>query len=98
MSARSAVALERGADEELLSKVDDYDDSDLTASQKAALRLADAYLGSPADMTDEDRAEVAAQLTTTQIVETTLKLTGFSSDKVMVALGLDFDEITPFML
>ncbi len=96
MSARGAVALQQGATEELLAKVDDYHNSDLTPAQKAALQLADAYLGSPADLTDAVRIEAAEQLTAGQAVEVVLKLMGFSSDKVMVALGLDMDEVRIF--
>jgi hypothetical protein len=96
MSARSAVALQQGADEELLSEVDHYQDSTLTPAQRAALVVADAYLGSPAEMSDAARAQVAASLSATQVVELALKLMGFSSDKVMVALGLDLDEVRTF--
>src|SRR3954471_3932003 len=98
MSARSAVALQQGVDEEILAEVDHYEDrdSDLSPAQKAALRLADAYLDSPAEMSDQAKQEVAASLSATQIVETVLKLMGFSNDKVMVALGLDFEEIKIF--
>lgn len=95
MTVRGAVAQQQGLDEAKLAKVDRYRESDLSASEKAALALADAYLGSPGDMTDAVRAEVSAQLDAAQIVELLLKLTGFSSDKVMIALGLDFDEIKP---
>ena len=98
MSARSAVALQQGADEQMLAAVDNYADSDLSPHQQAALRLADAYLNSPADMTDEVRREVAAQLTTLQIVELVVQLMVNSSDKTMVALGLDFDEIRVFTM
>lgn len=98
MSARSAVALQQGADEELLAKADHYEESDLDAPQKAALRLADAYLGSPAGMTDAVRREVADHLTAGQAIEVVLKLMGFSSDKVMVALGLDMDEVSTFTM
>ena len=98
MSARSAVALQQGVDEEMLAEVDRYEDSDsdLAPAQKAALRLADAYLNAPAEMSDAAKQEIAANLSATQIVETVLKLMGFSNDKVMVALGLDFDEIKIF--
>ena len=98
MSARSAVALQRGADEEMLTAVDHYRDSDLTASQQAALALADAYLTSPRDLNDAVTQEVAAHLTAAQAVEVVLKLMGFSSDKAMVALGLDFDEVRVFTM
>jgi alkylhydroperoxidase family enzyme len=98
MSARGAVAQQQGADEQMLDQVDHYETSDLSATQRAALRLADAYLVAPAEMTDSTRDEIASQLTPDQIVETLLKLMGFSSDKAMVALGLDFDEIRTFTL
>jgi hypothetical protein len=94
MSVRSAVALDHGIDEAMLASVDHYQDSDLTAAQQAALVLADAFLGAPAEMSDAARAEVAAHLTPTQVVEETLKLMGFASDKVIVALGFDLDEMT----
>jgi alkylhydroperoxidase family enzyme len=96
MSARSAVARQRGATEQMLDNVDNYEDSDLSLDQKAALRVADAFLTSPADMTETARAEVAAHLTQAQVVEVTLKIMGNASDKIMVALGLDFDEVRPF--
>ena len=98
MSARSAVALQQGVDEEMLANVDHYENSDLSAAQQAALRLADAYLIAPAEMSESTKQEVAAHLTPTQVVELVLKLMGFSSDKVMVALGLDFEEVNIFTM
>ena len=98
MSARSAVALQEGVDEQLLSTVDHYEQSDFTPAQKAALRLADAYLTSPADLSESVKGDVAEHLSPAQVVELALKLMGFSSDKVMVALGLDLDEIRVFTL
>ncbi len=98
MSARGAVAQQQGVDEQMLEKVDHYEDSDLSAEQRAALRLADGYLIAPAAMTDTARAEIAAHLAPAQIVEVVLKLMGFSSDKAMVALGLDLDEVQTFTM
>jgi alkylhydroperoxidase family enzyme len=98
MSARSAVALQQGADEETLAKVDRYWDSDLPPAQQAALRLADAYLASPADFTDADRAAVGEHLTPAQVVQLTMQLMTNSHDKVMVALGLDMDEVRIFTM
>jgi hypothetical protein len=49
-------------------------------------------------MTDAVKQEVAAQLSAAQAVEVVLKLVGFSSDKAMVALGLDFDEVRVFTM
>jgi alkylhydroperoxidase family enzyme len=98
MSARSAVAQQQGASEDMLEAVDHYTDSDLSPVQQAALSLADAYLTDPGAMSDSVKREVAAQLTPVQVVELVLKLMGFSSDKVMVALGLDFDEVRVFTM
>lgn len=93
MSIRSAVALQQGADEELLATVDHYEDSELPEFQKAALRLADAYLTSPADMDSRTRSGILEHLEPAQVVELVLKLMGYSSDKIMVALHLDLDEV-----
>jgi alkylhydroperoxidase family enzyme len=98
MSARGAVAQQQGVDEQMLEKVDHYEDSDLPPEQRAALRLADAYLIAPGAMSDAVRAEVAAHLTPPQVVELVLKLMGFSSDKALVALGIDFDEVQTFTM
>jgi len=98
MSARSAVALQHGVDEQMLSETDHYRQSDLSEAQQAALALADVYLGSPADMSDAVREEVAAHLSAQQVVEVVLKLMGYSSDKVMVALGLDLEEVRVFTM
>ena len=98
MSARGAVAQQQGVDEQMLEKVDHYEDSDLSPEQRAALRLADAYLVAPGAMSDSVRAEISARLTPAQVVEVVLKLTGFSSDKALVALGIDFDEVRTFTM
>jgi alkylhydroperoxidase family enzyme len=98
MSARSAVAQQQGASEDMLAAVDHYQDSDLSPAQRAALSLADAYLTYPGGMSESVKQEVAAELTPVQVVELVLKLMGFSSDKVMVALGLDFDEVSVFTM
>ena len=78
----------------MLTSVDRYEESDLTPQQQAALKLADAYLVAPAEMSDSTKRDVAAQLSAEQVLELVLKLVGFSSDKVTVALGLDLDEQT----
>ena len=49
-------------------------------------------------MSDAVRDDVAANLSADQAVELVLKLMGFSSDKVMVALGLDLDEVNIFTM
>ena len=82
----------------MLAAVDHYEQSDLSPVQQAALRLADAYLIAPAEMSEAVKDDVAANLSPDQIIELVLKLMGFSSDKVMVALGLDLDEVNVFTM
>jgi len=82
----------------MLSAVDHYRDGGFSAVQQAALALADAYLTDPASMGATVRDEVAAHLTAEQVVEIVLKLMGYSNDKAMVALGLDFEEVRPFTM
>src|SRR3954447_18500900 len=94
MSVRSAVALKAGADEAILAKVDDCEHSDLTDTQKAALQVADVYLSSPADVSDEVKKNALEHLSSAQIAETVLHLMQYSSDKMMVALGLDLTEMS----
>ncbi len=98
MSARGAVAQQQGVDEDMLAEVDHYEDSELSPFQQAALRLADSYLTAPAATPDDVHAGIAEQLTAEQAVELVLKLMGFSSDKALVALGIDFDEVRVFTM
>ena len=93
MSVRDAVALQHGVDEEMLAKVDRYETSDLSDHQKAALRLADVYLAAPGEMTAELQEEAQHHYTGAQIAELVLKVMQYSSDKIMVALGLDLEEV-----
>ena len=94
MGYRDAVALHAGVDENLLALVDDHEHSSLSAKQKAALRFADAYLNGPTAVDDDLRAELSVYFTPTELGSLLVRLMHFSSDKVMVALGLDLDEPT----
>jgi alkylhydroperoxidase family enzyme len=91
-STRSAAARDLGADEHLYDSIDDYEASGLSARQKAALRLADAYLLAPGEMAPSTRRDVLDHFRSKEILEIVLRLMEYSSDKVMVALKLDLDE------
>ena len=93
MSVRDAVALQHGADEDMYAKIDRHETSDLADHQKAALRLADVYLAAPSGMTAELEEELQRHYTGSQIAELVLKLMQYSSDKIMVSLGLDLEEV-----
>lgn len=88
---RSRAALESGATEELLAEGSELP----TASQRAALRVADAFLSDPNALDPAGRDEVLAELTAEQVVEVVERLAGWSYNKVLIALGLDLDEIRP---
>ena len=92
MGYRDAGALQAGVDDDMLALVDDHEHSALNAKQKAALRFADAYLNGPVPVDDELRAELASHFTSEELGSLLVRLMQFSSDKVMVALGLDLDE------
>lgn len=88
MSLRRAVARLAGVDD-LDAAVAAYERSALPAPVKAGLRLADAFLRDPAGFGEAGRRGALERLRPEQIVELTLKLVSFSSDKTAVALSLD---------
>jgi len=92
MGYRDAGALQAGVDDNMLALVDDHEHSALSPKQKAALRFADAYLSGPVAVDDDLRAELTAYFTPTELGSLLVRLMQFSSDKVMVALGLDLAE------
>ena len=94
MGYRDAVALQAGVDDDMLALVDDHEHSRLSPKQKTALRFADAYLNGPVAVDDDQRAELSTYFTPAEIGSLLVRLMHFSSDKVMVALGLDLDEPT----
>jgi len=92
MGYRDAGALQAGVDDNMLALVDDHEHSSLSPKQKAALRFADAHLSGPVAVDDDLRAELTAYFTPTELGSLLVRLMQFSSDIVMVALGLDLAE------
>ena len=87
-SVRDEAALEAGFDEALGAKVDDYERSDLSPRQKAALRLTDAMiLGGPID--PGLRADVRAHFSEAEIAELLLDVVKWSVQKALVALRIE---------
>jgi alkylhydroperoxidase family enzyme len=85
--------LQHGATEELLAQVDSYEASDLPEYQKLALRLGDAFLSSPADVSKELQDSLLSCFTSAQVVELLLHIIQWTRNKPMVALGLELDEV-----
>jgi hypothetical protein len=66
-----------------------FEQSDLPERQKAALRLAAAFLGAPSNLTPEARADAMKHFSPEQIVGLLLKLTSYLVNKPRAALGID---------
>jgi alkylhydroperoxidase family enzyme len=88
-STRSVVALEAGADEAMFDKIDHYENSDLVASHKVALRLVDAIITQPNEIDASLAAQVHNQFTPPQVIEILLDVMRNSCQKVAVALAVD---------
>mgnify|MGYP001327633897 CR=1 FL=1 len=93
MSVRLGVAREAGFDEMMAEKISHYEESDLLEHQKAALRLADAFVIAPGAISSDLRAQVRMHFTDEQIVELMLDMSKWSTQKLSVALGTD-DPVT----
>lgn len=89
MSLRLAVARSAGFSEEAAAKIDDYERSDLPQRAKVALRLADAWLGSPAGISQELLADVRRQFSREQVVDLILQLCKNSRNKMYTAFGME---------
>lgn len=93
MNLRAASALAVGGNEGIFDEVDHYETSTMSNRHKMALRVADAYLGNPAAVTDADRASWQTELSDAEIIEIVLRLSIWTANKPMVALGLDGDDL-----
>jgi hypothetical protein len=88
MSVRRAVA-RPGRTEDLMDAALDYEQSDLSESQKVALRLTDAFLTYPARFPAELRGTVLEHFSPADIVELSFKLCYWGSNRASTALGMD---------
>ena len=93
-NTRNAVALQQGVTEEILDQVtDQYEQSELTETQKVALRYADSILFSRPP-SDELKKDLLDHFTTEQLVELTLFVSQcrvFAA--VTIVLGIQPDEM-----
>lgn len=78
----------------MAAKVDDYERSDLPERHKVALRLADAMMTRPGDMSDELVADLRRHFSAEQLVELTADIMKWNYQKVSVATRTD-REIVP---
>jgi len=93
-SRRSKEALDAGADDAMFEAVDHYATSDLPASTKAALALADAMILSPGAIDAQVIDDVRRELTPAQAVELVLDVARNAANKIAVALQGDDPEVS----
>lgn len=91
---RLAVARDEGLNESTIAKISRYEQSSLSARHKAALRLADAMMTRPGDISTQQVDDLHAHFTDDEIIELTLDIMKWNYQKVAVALGTD-DEVRP---
>jgi hypothetical protein len=99
MSFRRPVGRPTGAPD-LMDLARDYEGSALPERQKAALRFADGFLAHPAGFGDAARADFERCFSREEIVEMLFKVLAHTSNKPVIALGLDApmdpDRLTEF--
>jgi hypothetical protein len=78
-----------GVDEDAAAKIDAYETSDLDERAKAALRLTDAVILGPSELTDAVAADIRDQLTPEEIAEILLLVVKYSQQKASVALRIE---------
>ena len=78
-----------GVNADMESKIDYYESSDLSERHKTALRLVDAFIWRPADISDELVAQAHEQFTDEELAEILVDITKWSTQKIHVTLGID---------
>jgi AhpD family alkylhydroperoxidase len=90
-SLRLIDAAEAGVNETMTAKIERYESSDLPERHKTALRLADALMTQPGQMSNELKQQLHAQFTDDELLEMTLDIMKWNYQKVPVALRVDVE-------
>jgi hypothetical protein len=84
------AAIDRGFDESMVAHLEDPENSDLPERQRIVLRLANAFLTSPADFTAHDQTTLLRHFSEDEIAELILDLVRFRpGSKLAVAAGME---------
>lgn len=94
-SLRLADAREMGATDDVLDAIDHYETSDLSERHKVALRIVDAFIWRPSEMSDSLVDQAHAFFTQDELAEMLLDITKWSTQKIHVCLGTDGTERVP---
>ena len=88
-SLRLVGARDAGLDETMIAEIEHYERSDLAERHKLALRLADAVMRQPNDLSPEFVRDLHAEFSNEELLELTLDIMKWNYQKVPVALRTD---------
>jgi hypothetical protein len=88
-AVRLREAYAAGVDESMTAKIDFFEQSDLDERIKVALRYTDAFLNDPSAVDARLSAQLAGHFSPAQVVEMSLDIMKWSTQKIHVTLGLD---------
>ncbi len=88
-AVRQRDARESGVDAEMTAKIDFFEQSDLEERLKVALRYTDAFITQPAGAGPRLAADLLAHFSPAEVVELSLDIMKWSTQKIHVTLGLD---------
>ena len=86
---RASDARSAGADDEMTNKVDFYEASDLDERTKTALRITDAFILNPGDLTEATIESARRLFTEAELIELCLDISKWATQKIKVSLGAD---------
>ncbi|MFY9231548.1 MAG: carboxymuconolactone decarboxylase family protein [Candidatus Nanopelagicales bacterium] len=94
-SLRLTDARDAGASDDVLAKIDHYEASDLSERHKVALRLVDAFIWRPSEMSDELVRQAREHFSHEELAELLVDITKWSTQKIHVTLGTDGTDRVP---
>ena len=94
-SLRYDEARDAGATDDVIAKIDHYETSDLSERHKVALRLVDAFIWRPSQISEALVRQVRAEFTEAEIAELLVDITKWSTQKIHVTLGTDGTDRVP---
>ena len=86
---RLADAAAAGVDDDLTAKIDHYETSDLSERHKTALRIVDAVIWRPTELSGALVQQAHMSFTADELAEILVDITKWSTQKIHVALGTD---------
>jgi AhpD family alkylhydroperoxidase len=94
-SLRLAEARDAGATDAVTAQIDHYETSDLSERHKVALRIVDAVIWLPGEMTDDLVEQAHEHFSDEELAELLVDITKWSTQKIHVTLGTDGTERVP---